>query len=770
VTSGEPGRASKCVVVQDDHEVIAPLYDSLKSLDKTLGNRNVYSLSRTPILTVFPHTSFAHRTRRERASCTVKNPFRHSFASRESRLVDRRRPGTVVDECARLTRRACATSTYFVVTQPHERSRAMTSSSSSSFDSPSRVDDVALIDRTRRPSASRRALRFTSSFVACAALAFVARAVVESRATRERVARPFAQSFATSTNGNFTSSTSKRAIEDGGKEIERALRALAAPFASAEALVREATRARDDVARALALGGEFASNARETMMNTTRAVVHAHAEVGDVVRDIERYAWAIARQFAAWNVDGVDVVVTGEEAAAREIVEKAARVMVMFDMREVKYESERRAMVMVRDAYAAAQLAPHVGTLLAGISREDSMFITPDYTTREVAVGRAENFGAFKTMTTTSATMAVALTAAARWRMWNPYVADEDFITPLEASRSKAGSGECDELWGWSCLRDRYVLTNIASAVNGGTKVTFTALRSQRHGTAMGSVTMEATYIQVPVKRAALDVSLVPDAPSGNPWHRLTAIYGAFLTKSKFFPNRTDVDVLFGCPSVNAALNAPPGWEKIGTPKCKITALAPGSAPYDVIASSPKDGHLWDLAWDYTLPCKDEALFKAFVEQVTPNAFLAPAVPFKKRPACWIARESGRVRSVGNENDVIEAIKAASGPSGFEYLRITAQTTLLDTIAAVQKCGILVGLHGAGLINQIYALVDTTVIEIVPPGVAYYKNIAQLRDQKYIPVFFQGDTSSANVVVPTDTLKAALRDAYAARRKLRLAF
>jgi hypothetical protein len=525
-----------------------------------------------------------------------------------------------------------------------------------------------------------------------------------------------------------------------------------AAFAPARAFVDGVHDGRDAVSKALDKVFGVVKSLED--VDGGIGVIHAHAMPGDVVVDVERYAADVAEQFNVWGVRDVDVVLTGVEESAREILERVVE-FTTFKPRRVMYESETTAMKMVREAFAAAQLAPHSGTFLAGISRADSMFITPDYTTPSRGQGSSEN-----STEPMSKTMSVAVASATRWRMWNPYVNREDFIVSLGAVRAKAEAGECEELWGWNCLRDRYKLTTLQPAAEG-TKIIYTASRSQRHDTARGQVTMEATWMHVPVKRVAIDVSHVADAPSGNPWHRLTAIYGAFLTKNKFFPNRTDVDVLFGCGS-NTPVSAPPGWEKIGTPKCEREQR---TANYDVIASSPRDGHLWDLAWDYDLPCKDEDLFKAFVEVVTPNAFSPPDVPFKNRPACWIARQSGRIRSVGNEAEVIEAMKAASGDAGFQYLEITSQTTLMETITAVQNCGILVGLHGAGMINQIYALVDTTVIEIVPPGVAYYKNVAQLRDQKYVPVFYQGSTNGQNIVVPIDALKNVLRDVYARRRR-----
>ena len=525
-----------------------------------------------------------------------------------------------------------------------------------------------------------------------------------------------------------------------------------AAFVPASAFVDGVNHGRDAVRKKLdAVFGEVkSSNVAE---DARVGVIHAHAMPGDVVADVARYAADVVEQFNVWGVRDVDVVLTGVEESAREMLELTA-----LSPRRVAYESETTAMKMVREAFASAQLTTHTGTFLAGISRLDAMFITPDYTTPSRVDDGAVNV-ATSNDSASRETMSAALASAARWRMWNPYVGTEDFIVSLGAASVKAN--ECDELWGWGSLRDRYVLTSARPAIDGGATVVFTSSRSQRHATAKGTVTMEATWMHVPVNRVAIDVSRVPDSMSGNPWHRLTAIYAAFLTRKKFFPNRKDVDVLVPC-ATNKPLSVPAGWERIGTPTCERDRH---SVRYDVIASPPKDGHLWDLAWDYDLPCKGEDLFKVFVELMTPNAFSPPTVPFKERPACWLARQSGRIRSVGNEEDVITAMKAASGAAGFQYLEITSETTLMETITAIQHCGVLVGLHGAGMINQIYALVDTTVIEIAPPAVAYYKNVAQLRDQKYVPVFYKGSTSEQNIMVPMESFKTVLRDVYAARRR-----
>jgi len=71
----------------------------------------------------------------------------------------------------------------------------------------------------------------------------------------------------------------------------------------------------------------------------------------------------------------------------------------------------------------------------------------------------------------------------------------------------------------------------------------------------------------------------------------------------------------------------------------------------------------------------------------------------------------------------------------------------------VQKCGVFLGVHGAGMINEIYTLKDSVIFEMVPDNrPAYYRNCAVLRGLFYTNLLISGtttDTKSVTVNVAT---------------------
>ena len=117
-------------------------------------------------------------------------------------------------------------------------------------------------------------------------------------------------------------------------------------------------------------------------------------------------------------------------------------------------------------------------------------------------------------------------------------------------------------------------------------------------------IKMEAKLNALPLRNVAIDVSPHRDAMSKNPWHRLTALYATFVAKSRFFPNRDATSVTLILPCQNPE-DIPSEYAVFGKPRCRRSS---DTVQFDSIVKIANDGLLWDLAWDGSLPCRDESL------------------------------------------------------------------------------------------------------------------------------------------------------------------
>ena len=157
---------------------------------------------------------------------------------------------------------------------------------------------------------------------------------------------------------------------------------------------------------------------------------------------------------------------------------------------------------------------------------------------------------------------------------------------------------------------------------------------------------MEAKLNAVPLHNVAIDVSPHRDAMSRNPWHRLTALYATFVAKSRFFPNRDATSV---------SLLLPVKTQKIFRANMQFSAShdvdgSSDTVQFDSVVKIANDGLLWDLAWDGSLPCRDESLFKSFVKLLAGGGeiFATPKVPFTDRSICFMRRLNTSVRRLTN--------------------------------------------------------------------------------------------------------------------------
>jgi capsular polysaccharide biosynthesis protein len=121
---------------------------------------------------------------------------------------------------------------------------------------------------------------------------------------------------------------------------------------------------------------------------------------------------------------------------------------------------------------------------------------------------------------------------------------------------------------------------------------------------------------------------------------------------------------------------------------------------------------------------------------------------------------------VANEQEVVETLR----PFGFEAIS-TEGMTLEGQISLFSEAGFIVGLHGAGLTNALFAPRGTRVIEFMSPIPAYlnacYYSLCSSVGHRYM--FILGRHSSSSTVssgvrrwredleVPIDTLLTGIR-------------
>jgi capsular polysaccharide biosynthesis protein len=116
------------------------------------------------------------------------------------------------------------------------------------------------------------------------------------------------------------------------------------------------------------------------------------------------------------------------------------------------------------------------------------------------------------------------------------------------------------------------------------------------------------------------------------------------------------------------------------------------------------------------------------------------------------------VRRLVNEEGVLQMLRDTFSENEVQLLNIQASDGIEKTRASVQKCGIFLGTHGAGMINEIYTLKDSIIFEMVPENrPAYYRNCAVLRGLKYVGFGIRGTTETKSVTVDVSTLRDALR-------------
>lgn len=460
---------------------------------------------------------------------------------------------------------------------------------------------------------------------------------------------------------------------------------------------------------------------------TVDGVVHVECRAVTVDAVTRAYAAAIARQFALWGVREIRVLTLYPAhtsacpgaRTARSLLEAAgATVGELLSARD-----EHELMGAVYGARAAAQFCLGVTSFVAGVARKDGRFVTPNVGLPGLDPGGAENRTVAGSWTFPGPELA-ALAVALHWHMWAPEL-DESFARPTED-----GDDTCAWQWSWRSL-DLW-----APAALAGENVVLTRPRSGAKN-ARGTAEMRASFSAVPPRSAVVKV-MANDALSPNPWHRITAQYSAWFALQTVAPGvpRDGVVVELPCESSGVGSLVFNGWDAVAR---NVTCgpvdsfLHPERTKFDVTLYSPSYGVLlWDLAWDTTLRCHETSMFDAFVRQFELRSSRHAA----KNPVCFLDRGPvSKMRNLVNKRQVLDAIESELQHE-VRSIILKADDPTSHVVATLKDCRVMVGAHGANMVNVIFARpAGGLVIEFLTADLpAYYANLAALRNHTYVGI------------------------------------
>lgn len=234
------------------------------------------------------------------------------------------------------------------------------------------------------------------------------------------------------------------------------------------------------------------------------------------------------------------------------------------------------------------------------------------------------------------------------------------------------------------------------------------------------------------------------DLDACNPWHRLAAIYPAWVSRQVLGLSSDEVDLFM------------PGWEdSSGCAKPQDGLLAVSSqevitkepenlCAYSHMAVPMSDGFLWDLAWDQHFQCGPTALPRAFAKDLMVGVGLPRVEPHPHSDSvrfCIASRLHAKHRVLENEDEVARiATSCKLGPikTKVSVFSFTKETPFQNQVEKVRQCDVLFGMHGAGLVHAFWMSPGSVVVEVlpshsnVPSDYAYYRNLAKLMGSSYL--------------------------------------
>ncbi|MCC7338083.1 MAG: glycosyltransferase family 61 protein [Pirellulaceae bacterium] len=167
----------------------------------------------------------------------------------------------------------------------------------------------------------------------------------------------------------------------------------------------------------------------------------------------------------------------------------------------------------------------------------------------------------------------------------------------------------------------------------------------------------------------------------------------------------------------------------------------------------PHNGLLIE-ADELIVPSLATALARSRTGEMLREAFGVPSPPqVGGTRRIFVSRKNARTRRIANETQIEEVLT----PLGFEF-HCLEQYTLAKQIQLFGEAEMIVGGHGAGLTNMLYAQAGTRVIELAPSNYIRkcYAMLSEELGHPYSLVEAHRSRRSRNLHVPCDDLLAAV--------------
>lgn len=167
----------------------------------------------------------------------------------------------------------------------------------------------------------------------------------------------------------------------------------------------------------------------------------------------------------------------------------------------------------------------------------------------------------------------------------------------------------------------------------------------------------------------------------------------------------------------------------------------------------PHNGLLIE-ADELIVPSLATALARSRTGEMLREAFGVPSPPqVGGTRRIFVSRKNARTRRIANESQIEEVLT----PLGFEF-HCLEQYTLAKQIQLFGEAEMIVGGHGAGLTNMLYAQAGTRVIELAPSNYIRkcYAMLSEELGHPYRLVEAHRSRRSRNLHVPCDDLLAAV--------------
>lgn len=268
-----------------------------------------------------------------------------------------------------------------------------------------------------------------------------------------------------------------------------------------------------------------------------------------------------------------------------------------------------------------------------------------------------------------------------------------------------------------------------------------------------GTLCMTITVHKPQLKMLVVDLTEnMKDLYSSNMWHHHTVLYGTWvgvqIAQRKYNLITDRVVYVHDCRKGEL----PTEWRNLGELSCDRNLINQA----DVVLIPPIDGLMWDLAWDLGFTCYDSEMFKAYSALfVDRTSKLEPTEAL----GCWISRQGYPERVTANLDDVLEMMREVFPRA--EEIVFSPDKTANQTVEMIQDCRVLIGVHGAGHTNAVYARPGVTVIEAIGKiKPAYFRNINMLLNQNYQTIVGDRtkDMSDTDWIIDLKEARAALEE------------